>query len=226
MKIKVLGNKNNPVIVMIHGFISRKNSIRPVAEKLKENFYVIMPSLDGFYEGSKDYTSAGKQARILNIALHRMGIDRIAMLHGSSIGANVAMSFAGITDIMIDNYFFDSFEFYTYPRPARYFMYQKLKKDISYNENSYPFMSCKTMKNASDTIYNFSLPDFEDGISMNFFFNFSENEPAHKCREKLMKKYPFALYSDYPSAIPCGFMLLEPEVYSEFIKQMILNTDK
>lgn len=128
MKINVLGDMDLPVIVAIHGAFCDYTSVMPFAGRLRKNFCVIMPTLDGHYEESANYSTVNKQARMLNIALHKMGIKKIAMLHGTSIGANVALCMGSVCDIEIENYFFDGGCFFEKSLPKRRLLTAKILK--------------------------------------------------------------------------------------------------
>ena len=136
MKIKLFGDKNNPAIVLIHGMFCNYNSVMHFAKYLQDDFFLILPTLDGHYPDSKDYTTASKQGRILTVALEKMELDKIAMIHGTSIGAVVALEMAKVCHIPVDNYFFDAGSFYRFTGAVKKFTYNRLLKFSNNLKNS------------------------------------------------------------------------------------------
>ncbi|MBR1591903.1 MAG: alpha/beta hydrolase [Ruminococcus sp.] len=255
MKIKLIGKRENPAVVLIHGVFCDYKSVMHFAEYLQDDFFLVLPTLDGHYPDSKDYTTAAKQARILSVALRRMGIEKIAMIHGTSMGAAVALEMAEVCDIPTDNYFFDAGTFFRLTGVYSNIMYKKFvilshkfrnpnadelmqkrfvrrlcggntenySDTISSVINTLDFMTENTVKNVFNTCFNCRLPHFDNETAEKFIFHFSDKEPVHRCRKRLKKRYPSAHFSDYPGRDYCGFQTNEPELYAQFLKDIIDN---
>ena len=254
MKIKIFGNRKNPAIVLIHGAFCDYGSVMHFAKYLEDDFFLIVPTLDGHYPDSKDYSSAPKQARILNIALQKMEIENLAMIHGTSMGAVVALEMA--KHISADNYFFDAGSFFKLAGIAKTIACNKLIKlsgsfknssadEILKNRSVLWFcgdnpekyrdtvesivknlgsVTENTIKNIAESCYNYHLPHFDNEITKKFIFHFSDREPAHECKKRLEKKYPLARFSDYSGKNYCGFQTKEPELYAQYLKDIINNS--
>ena len=255
MKIKLIGNRENPAIVLIHGIFCNYESVMHFAEYLQNDYFLILPTLDGHYPDSKDFTTAAKQARILTVAIEKTGIERIAMIHGTSVGAVVALEMAKICPLPVDSYFFDSGLFFSLNAASKKIKYNKFikftdtSKGISADEfmhektvrkycgdnpesygyiidsviNTIGFITENTVANIADACYSCHLPNFDDEVTRKFMFNFSDGEPAHKCRKRLEKKYPLARFSGYSGSNYCGFQVNEPERYAHFLRGIIEN---
>jgi esterase/lipase len=255
MKIKLIGNRENPAVVLIHGMFCDYHSVMHFAKYLQDDYFLILPTLDGHYPDSKDFTTAAKQARILTIALEKMDIEKISMIHGTSVGAVVALEMAKVCTIPVDSYFFDAGSFFHLTGAVKKIMYNRFIKfsqkfrgagtedfmqgkfvrwfcgdnPENYSDtihsiiNTLDFMTENSAKNIAEACYNCHLPSFEDDVTKKFMFNFSDKEPAHKCKKRLEKKYPLALFSGYSGNNYCGFQTNEPERYAHFLKGIIDN---
>ena len=127
MKINTLGDKNNSAVVLIPGMFCDDTSVLPFAKYLQDSFYVILPTLDGHYKNSENYTDVHDQARKLIKKLHEMDIKKIALLQGTSMGAEVAFAVANECDIEIEHCFFDGGPFFMFPKWFRFFMQKKFE---------------------------------------------------------------------------------------------------
>ncbi len=90
------GNRNNPAIVMIHGFGGHTFSYRYQLKDLSRDFYAVAIDLKGFGFSDRqpegDY-SLTEQARLVLGAMDALKIDR-ATLIGHSMGGEVVMRIA------------------------------------------------------------------------------------------------------------------------------------
>ena len=112
MIFNVIGKKGKPVVVLIHGMYNNEKSVLPVAEYLKKDYYVIVPTLDGHYKGSRHFISKEREALKILRYLKKKNIREVALVQGVDLGAAVAMELARISDIPINHYFYDSGMFF------------------------------------------------------------------------------------------------------------------
>ena len=125
MIIKTVGNKDNPVMIMIPGMFCTYEMPGIIAEYLKDDFFILLPTLDGHHEEEPVYHSKREDARKIIEWLQANNITRIALLQGTSMGAEVAMEIADQIDIPVDNYLFDGGPFFHFPRFFRALMARK-----------------------------------------------------------------------------------------------------
>lgn len=251
MLFQTLGNPSNPPAVLIHGMFCNGDSCLPFAQPLSEHFYVILPTLDGHYAHSTPLGSVKSQAEQIVSYLHQQGISQLAMLQGTSMGAEVALATAAICDIPIQKCVFDGGPFFHFPKAFRSVMCQvfrnivkkcqgkdadvlladpfirKLggKKIESYRpmlsgfHDLAAYMDAKNLKAVTEICYNCILPDVTPDQERSFVFLFSQGEPARKSRRRLMKKYPNAVYQDFPGDGHCGFQTSDPEGYADYLRE-------
>lgn len=257
MKFDVLGDRKNPAILLIHGMFCNGDSVKHFAKHLEDEYYIIIPTMSGHYEGSGNYLSKENEAEAILQYLHDDEIESLALLQGTSMGAEVALEFARISDIPIAHYFYDGGPFFDFPTWFKQIMQKKfqgfvkickgksgeeafedltrngfVKWLLGKNKESYKIMladfadvcrnvSDATIRNVVETCYACKLPDFEEKIQRRFVFFFSEKEPAHMSRKRLMKKYKSADFRTIPNMGHCGFQIGKPQEYAEYLKGVI-----
>ncbi|MDX1751305.1 MAG: alpha/beta hydrolase [Methylophaga sp.] len=93
------GNRNNPVIVLLHGFPASSHMYRDVLAGLAEDYYLIAPDYPAFGNSSFpdpetfEYTF-DNLARVMDLFLKQKGIDRFSMMiqdYGAPIGFRLAV---------------------------------------------------------------------------------------------------------------------------------------
>ena len=85
MVFKTIGNKSNPVILFFHAMGVIGESSMPVAEKMKEKYYCIMPTSTVYCSGQR-YQSKRDEIQQIVRFLENHGIKEIELAVASSIG--------------------------------------------------------------------------------------------------------------------------------------------
>jgi len=130
MKFDVLGDKKNPAIILVHGMFCNAEAVKHFAKYMQDEYYVIIPTMSGHYEGSADYRSKEKEAEQMLTYLHENDIEELALVQGTSMGAEVALEFVRISDIPIRHCFFDGGPFFDFPKWFKGIMYRKFKSFV------------------------------------------------------------------------------------------------
>lgn len=89
MKFDVFGKKENPVIVMLAGSFCAGDCMEYLYSKLRDDFRVIVPTYNGLYENSVDFTTRANEARLIADYIVGDGIHTVAMVYGQSMGSEV-----------------------------------------------------------------------------------------------------------------------------------------
>ena len=110
MVFKTVGNKSNPVILFFHAMGVTGESSMPVAEKLAEKFYCVMPTSTVYCTGQK-YRSKSDEVQQIIRFLKKDGVKEIELVVASSIGADLAMAFLTDSEIPVKHVFFDGGQF-------------------------------------------------------------------------------------------------------------------
>lgn len=104
MVFKTIGNKSNPVILFFHAMGVIGESSMPVAEKMKEKYYCIMPTSTVYCPGQR-YQSKRDEIQQIVRFLENHGIKEIELAVASSIGADLAMAFLTEAKIPVKHVF-------------------------------------------------------------------------------------------------------------------------
>lgn len=127
MKFDTLGDKKNPAVVLVHGMFCNADGVKHFARYLQDEYYVVIPTLTGHHPGPESYGGKEADARKMLAYLHEEGIEELAMLQGTSMGAEVALELARIVDIPVRRYFFDGGPFFQFPWLMKKLMYKKFQ---------------------------------------------------------------------------------------------------
>lgn len=115
MKVKTLGNKDNPAILMIPGMFCTSDLPEAVAKYLQDDFYMILPTLDGHHKEEPVFYSKQDDGREILQWLYENGVKRLTLLQGTSMGAEVALEVARQIDMPVEHYLFDGGPFFHFP---------------------------------------------------------------------------------------------------------------
>ena len=107
MVFKTTGNKSNSVILFFHAMGVTGESSMPVAEKMAEKYYCIMPTSTVYCSGQR-YQSKRDEIQQIVRFLGNHGIKEIELIVASSIGADLAMAFLTEIKIPVKYVFFDA----------------------------------------------------------------------------------------------------------------------
>lgn len=93
MLFETIGRPEAPAILFFHAMGGVGASSRPVAEHLKDSYFCIMPTSTVYCPGQR-YRGKDDEIRQIEGFLKGQGIDKIALVVASSLGADLAMSFS------------------------------------------------------------------------------------------------------------------------------------
>ena len=141
MTFETLGDKNNPAVLLIHGMMCSSKECMLFGKELSDEYYVIMPTLDGHGHDDTDLLTVDKEGEKIIAYLKEHGIVHLSMIQGTSMGAEVALEvkrqtlLAGIgTDIC----FFDGGPFFHFTPWFRAMMRFRFKKMLKLLDTDNP----------------------------------------------------------------------------------------
>lgn len=172
MQFKVLGEKGKPIVVMLTGSFCPGECLDYIYSRMK-NYYIIVPTYNGHYKDSNDFTTRENEAREIREYLYGLGIERIHLIYGQSMGAEIGVELyrqLSSEGIIVSNLFFDG-------------------------APMVPYLSKNTLKNEVECCYTFDFPMLDCDMQKNTYFFYGKDEKAYKSCYKLVKKaYPYANY--------------------------------
>ena len=110
MLFQTYGNMKNPAVLFFHAMGVTGASSEPVVKYLQDRYFCILPTSTVYCAGQK-YVSKADEIRQVEDFLHRQGVERLAMVVASSIGADLAMAFLTQTKLPVEHAFFDGGQF-------------------------------------------------------------------------------------------------------------------
>ena len=110
MLFETMGDVKDPAVLFFHAMGVTGESSEPVARYLQDRYFCILPTSTVYCEGQK-YVSKTDEVRQVEDFLRRQGVERLAMVVASSIGADLAAAFLAQTKLPVEHAFFDGGQF-------------------------------------------------------------------------------------------------------------------
>lgn len=86
MLFKEFGSKENPVVLLLHGMMQDWHSEYEMLKPLENHYRLIVPAQDGFYDGSKDFTTFADQAKQIEEYVQQNYGGKVHGAYGASQG--------------------------------------------------------------------------------------------------------------------------------------------
>lgn len=110
MRFETSGDRKNPAALFFHAMGVTGESSEPVAKHMQDKFFCILPTSTVYCAGQK-YISKEDEVRQIEDFLRGQGIESLALVTASSIGADLAMAFLTRTKLPVGHVFFDGGQF-------------------------------------------------------------------------------------------------------------------
>ncbi len=217
MIFRTLGSRENPAVLFFHAMGVTGDSSEPVAKHLQDGYFCIMPTSTVYCEGQK-YISKADEVRQTEAFLRAQGINRLALVVASSIGADLAMAFLTQTSLPVGHVFFDGGQFAQISLPSRrimtpllYFAIKSLyrsdgktlKKILWCDDEAikpYFIAAGKALtygnirRQMSDSLEDKPFPPLSEELQKHTYFEFGSAEEHFKYRDAVKKAYPCGNY--------------------------------
>ena len=248
MLFETKGEKTAPVILFFHAMGVTGKSSERVAECLKSEYFCIMPTSTVYCAGQK-YVSKADEIRQIEEFLKENGVEEIALVVASSIGADLAVAFLSQTKIPVAHAFFDGGQFARMGKFTRRiltpFLYFAIKSVYKKNgKNLGKIMWCddkeirpyfvaagKALKygnmrrQLSDSLENKPLPQLNDEMQKHTFFVFGNVEEHYKYRAAVKESYPKANFPVFDGYNHMQFQIRDPKGFAEMLVLVIKKNE-
>ncbi len=107
MLFTTYGNRNNPAVLLMHGMCQDWHSMYDFLHDLEDVYYLIIPGMDGFYDGSGEFTTFEDQCRQIEDYLNENHDGKIYGIYGVSQGTIVLSELLARNRVSIEKAFFD-----------------------------------------------------------------------------------------------------------------------
>lgn len=212
MLFEVMGDRKNPAVLFFHAMGVTGESSEPVAKHLQERCFCILPTATVYCAGQR-YAGKADEVRQIEVFLHEQGVERLALVVASSIGADLAMAFLTQTKLPVGHVFFDGGQFAQIGKPVRRvmtpFLYLAIKslywskgrtlKQILWCDDAairpYFIAAGKALtygnlrRQLSDSLENRPFPPLPEALQKHTYFSFGSIEDHFKYREAVKRAY-------------------------------------
>ena len=240
MKFKTLGNRNAPAVLFFHAMGVTGESSEPVANYLQDRYFCILPTSTVYCKGQK-YVSKLDEIRQVEDFLHRQGVERLAMVVASSIGADLAMAFLTQTKLPVEHAFFDGGQFAQIGKGTRRIMtpflylaikslyWSKggtLKKILWCGDDSIKPYFIAAGKNLTytnlrrqilDSLEDKTFPALSEELQKHLYFEFGSIEDHFKYRQAVIEAYPCGNYPVFEGYDHMQYQIRDPKGFAEML---------
>ena len=225
MVFKTIGNKSNPVILFFHAMGVIGESSMPVAEKMKEKYYCIMPTSTVYCPGQR-YQSKRDEIQQIVRFLENHGIKEIELAVASSIGADLAMAFLTEIKIPVKHVFFDGGQFAQIGKTLKRIMWcddDKIKpyfieagKNLTYGN---------LRRQLTDSLEDKPFSELSEELQKHTFWEFGSIEEHFKYRNAVMQTYIYGNFPVFEGFNHMQYQIQNPEGFSRML-ETIIETDR
>ena len=117
MEFRVMGDRNNPVVVLLHDAGLNHRQYKAAAKVLAKRYCVVLPDLSGHGDSRTHFVSIEEEADALVQFLQREFKGEVELIGGSGLGGMVALEAASDMPFARLNLFLDGVSFQEPARP-------------------------------------------------------------------------------------------------------------
>ena len=248
MLFQTLGNRQNPAVLFFHAMGVTGASSEPVARCLQDEYFCILPTASVYCSG-QTYRSKADEVRQVEDFLRAQGVQCLALVVASSIGADLAMAFLTQTKLPVEHVFFDGGQFAQIGKATRRlmtpFLYLALKslawtngrtlKKLMWcdDEAIKPYFiaagKALTYRNLrrqlADSLENKPFPPLPEALQHVCYFEFGSIEEHYKYRPAVQSAYPHAHYPVFQNCNHMQPQIQTPQGFAEILRSL-MKTDR
>ena len=248
MVFKTIGNQSTPAVLFFHAMGVTGESSMPVAEKMAEKFYCVMPTSTVYCSGQK-YRSKSDEVQQIMRFLKNQEIKEIELVVASSIGADLAMAFITDAKIPVKHIFFDGGQFAQIGKMTRRimvpFLYlamkslywskgKTLKKIMWCDDETIKPYFIEAGKNLAygnlkrqlaDSLEDKAFPKLPAELQKHTFWEFGSKEDHFKYRDAVMQTYVYGNFPVFEGFNHMQYQIRDPEGFARML-ETIIETDR
>jgi len=237
MLFQIYGDRRNSAVLFFHAMGVTGESSEPVVNYLQDRYFCILPTSTVYCAGQK-YVSKADEIRQVEDFLHRQGVESLAMVVASSIGADLAMAFLTSTKLPIGHVFFDGGQFAQIGKGTRRMMtpflylaikslyWSKggtLKKILWCDDDSIkPYFIAagenltytNLRRQISDSLEDKAFPSLPEELQRHIYFEFGSIEDHFKYRQAVMNAYPYGNYPIFEGYEHMQYQIRDPKGFA------------
>lgn len=244
MIFKTLGSKDNPAVLFFHAMGVTGDSSAPVAKHLQEQYFCIMPTSTVYCAGQR-YISKADEVRQVEEFLRKNGIESLALVVASSIGADLAIAFLKTTELPVYHAFFDGGQFAQIKKRTRrittLILYLAIKslywtkggtlKKILWCDDDaikpYFIAAGRALtygnlrRQMADSLEDKPFPPLPEELQRRIYFEFGSAEEHYKYRAAVMKAYPQGNFPVFEGYNHMQLQIRNPKGFAAMLRSVI-----
>ncbi len=244
MLFQTMGNKENHAVLFFHAMGVTGDSSEPVAAYLQEKYFCIMPTSTVYCKGQR-YVSKADEVRQAEAFLRKNGVERLALVVASSIGADLAMAFLKSTELPVEQVFFDGGQFVQISLPLRRimtpFLYLAIKslywakgktlgKILWCDDEAikpYFIAAGKALsygdlrRQLAESLEDKPFPPLPEELQRRIYFEFGSIEEHYKYRDAVMNAYPHGNYPVFEGYNHMQFQIRDPKGFATMLRSVM-----
>ena len=244
MQFQTFGDKRDPAVLFFHAMGVTGASSEPVAAQLQEHDFCILPTSTVYCVGQR-YAGKADEVRQVEKYLRAQGVERLALVVASSIGADLAMAFLVQTKLPVGHVFFDGGQFAQIGRAARCvitpFLYLAIKslywsrggtlKKILWCDDDaikpYFIAAGRALtygnlrRQLADSLEDVPFPPLPEQLQRRTYFAFGSVEEHFKYRDAVMRAYPDGHFPVFEGYNHMQYQIRDPKGFADMLEMII-----
>lgn len=240
MLFETLGDRKNPSVLFFHAMGVTGASSAPVARHLQDRYFCVLPTSTVYCAGQK-YISKADEVRQVNAFLRAQGVERLALVVASSIGADLAMAFLTQTKWPVGHVFFDGGQFAQIGKATRRmmtpFLYFAIKglywskggtlKKIMWCDDDaikpYFIAAGKALtygnlrRQLADSLEDRPFPPLPEELQEHAYFEFGSAEEHYKYRDAVRTAYPHGHFPVFAGNRHMEMQIQHPREFADML---------
>lgn len=244
MLFETFGDRRNPAVLFFHAMGVTGESSAPVAEYLESEYFCILPTSTVYCPGQV-YAGKADEVRQIEDKLRDLGVNRLALVVASSIGADLAMAFLTRTKLPVAHVFFDGGQFARIGKATRRIMVPflylaikslywtkggTLKKIMWCDDDSikpYFIAAGKALtygnlrRQLTDSLEDKPFPPLPEVLQKCAYFEFGSAEDHFKYRDAVRKAYPAGNFPVFEGYNHMQYQIRAPRGFAAMLRSII-----
>lgn len=244
MLFEALGDRQAPAVLFFHAMGVTGASSEPVARCLRDGYFCVLPTSTVYYPG-QTYVSKAEEVRQVEAFLRGQGVQRLALVTASSIGADLALAFLAQTELPVEHVYFDGGQFAQIKKGTRRlmtpFLYLAIKslywskggtlKKIMWCDDDaikpYFIAAGRALQYGSlrrqlaDSLTEQPFPPLPEELQRRTYFAFGSSEEHYKYRDAVMRAYPQGHFPVFEGYDHMQYQIRDPQGFAALLRSVM-----
>ena len=240
MRFETFGARQNPAVLFFHAMGVTGASSAPVARRLQDRFFCILPTSTVYCAGQR-YAGKADEVRQVEEYLRGQGVERLALVVASSIGADLALAFLTRTRLPVDHVYYDGGQFAQIGRGTRRvmtpFLYLAIKslywskggtlKKIMWCDDDAikPYFIAagqaltygNLRRQLADSLEDKPFPPLPEALQRQSYFAFGSAEDHYKYRAAVRQAYPCGQFPVFEGYDHMQYQIRDPQGFAALL---------